>query len=486
MSRYLLGIDAGGTLTKAVLFDRDGRRLGAGEARSPLSTPKPHWVERDMELVWRAAVTSISACLLDAGVDASEISAIGLVGHSDGVYPVDSDGRPVRAAIAASDSRAHAILRNWRDTGVCAEAMTLTGTEPFAASPAPVTRWLVEHEPAVLERARWLLFCKDWLRLRLTGEVCTDPTDASASFADARTRDYTDKALELFGVPQVAGKLPPIRPSTDVVGHVTATAAAEIGLAAGTPVICGAHDVDAAAVAMGAVEPGRLSLVAGTFSINQVVSTSLEVDPRWQARAFIEPGRWLNMGTSPASASNLQWFAGHFGPRDFAELNLEVAEAMADESTVVYTPFLYGSPYGAEIAASFAGLRGWHGRGHLLRAVFEGVVCNHRAHVSALRERFPMEPVVRLSGGGARSEIWCQMFADALRLTIEVTDEEETGALGAALLAGVGTGVWFGLAEASAAVVRVTRRYEPDPAAADRFEATYARYHEVIAATRDL
>jgi L-xylulokinase len=482
MGQYLLGVDAGNTVVKAVLFDRSGHQLAHAAQQGEVSSPHPRWAERDMEAAWAATSRVIAACVDRAGVAADDIAAVGVAGHSDGLYPVDAALRPVRPAVLATDSRAHDVWDRWRAAGVLKDALTLTGTEPATASPAALCGWFAEHEPETLTRARWLLFCKDWVRLRLTGEIATDPTDAAASFCDIRARRYSPEALELFGLTWVMDMLPPIMPSDAIAGTVTAEASAVTGLAQGTPVVCGAHDVDAAATAMGAAEPGVLSMMVGTFSVNQVVSTEIHVDPRWQARPFITADRWLNMATSPSSASNLDWFVTRFGPAGpapYATADAEVRAVLGESAGVTYLPFLYGSAEGPAPSATFAGLRGHHTRGDLLRALFEGVVCSHRTHVEALREQFPIGPVSRLTGGGARSTVWSQMFADALRLEVQVPECAETGALGAAQIAGVGIGAWRDPAEAAAATVRIALRYQPNPAAAERFDALYQTYQEV-------
>ncbi|GAA0630539.1 FGGY-family carbohydrate kinase [Kutzneria viridogrisea] len=481
MTGYLLGVDAGQTATKAVLFDLTGRAVAVGAARCPTVSPRPRWVERDLNEVWRAAGEAIRGCLGE--IDPGQVLAVAVVGHNDGLYAVDAAGEPVRPGITAMDSRAHQEVQRWRTAGIFEELLALTGQVPFEASPSALLAHLSAHEPQVLESARWLLFCKDWLRLRLTGEIATDRTEASASFCEVRSGQYSERALELFGLNGIRDKLPPIRGCAEVVGEVTAEAAGFTGLRAGTPVVTGAHDVDAAAVGDGVLSAGQLSLVAGTFSINQVISDAVAVDPRWQARAFLLPGRWLNMSTSPASATNLDWLLRTvIGPVPHEQIDAEIGEVLAERSDVVFHPFLYGSPHGPEASASFLGLRGWHTRGHLLRALYQGVVCNHRTHVGALREAFPMHGTARLSGGGARSSVWPQLFADGLGVDVEITDTEEAGARGAAVLAGIGVGVWPDLDSAVADTVRVRRRFTVDPIGAERFDSHYQRYLDLIGA----
>lgn len=483
----LLGVDAGGTVTKAALFTVDGRQVALATERAAPATPHPRWLERDMEDAWQTAARAVRRVIEDNDVAPARIAAAGIAAHNEGAYLVDSALEPIRPAILAGDSRAHDELDRWARNGTVARVLELTGQEPGTGSPAPLLAWLAAHEPEALARTRWLLCCKDWLRLRLTGEVATDPSDAASLFTEVRTGEYSDRVLACFGMPSLGRILPPIRGSAAVVGRVTRRAADETGLPAGLPVVTGAHDVDAGAIGVGAIRPGRLSMMAGTWSINQIPADEVRLDPRWEARAFVEAERWLHMATSPASAATLEWFVDRFGPVGddrFAVVDREVAEVGDDPAGPAFHPFLLGSPYGAEASGAFLGLRGWHGRGHVLRAVFEGVVCTHREHVAALREAFSIEDAGRLTGGGARSDIWCQMFADALRLPVEVPDTEEAGARGAAVLAGVGVGVWPDLAQAAAATVRVRRRYEPERTGASRFDEIFARYATTVAALR--
>jgi L-xylulokinase len=481
--RFLLGVDAGQTVTKAVLFDASGRAVALGRVDTQVAGPRPGQQERDMAATWREAATAIAACLRAAGVSGRDVAAVGLCGHNDGLYAVDESGAPVRPAILATDSRARPYVIRFRRDGVAAKALPLTGQSPFAGSPAAVCAWLRDHEPESLDKARWLLFAKDWLRLCLTGEVATDLTEASASFTDVNTQDYSADALALYGLPDLAEKLPPILAPTQLAGRVTAAAAAETGLAAGTPVVAGAHDADASALGVGAVRTGAVSIVMGTFAVNQVVSADVRLDHRWHARTFLERGRWMHMSTSPSSAASLDWAVRLLGPYD-AEGRPDFATAVATGYSVdvadapVFLPFLHGSEQGP-LGASFADLHGHHTRANLLRGVLDGVVFSHRAHLDGLRTRFALESPVRLCGGGARSPEWSQSLADVADLDIEVTDTDEAGARGAAVLAGLGIGWYATPDDAVAATVQVIRQHHARPSAVldDRFQRYLGLVH---------
>jgi L-xylulokinase len=484
----LLGLDIGNTVVKAILIDTEGNVVGLARTRCLVEHPEPGFVERDMSLLWQVTIATIRRCLHDAQRSASEIIAVGLSGHGDGVHLVDADLRPARRAILPMDTRASGVIDRWRGAGILDRALRLTGQQPFTGSPAAILAWLYEHEPDVLNQTRWVLAAKDWIRVQLTGRVGTDLTDASASFVAVGTHHYNSETFALFGLTSQAQKLPDIHTSTSIVGAVTAAAARDTGLPEAVPVVAGAHDTDTAAIGMGAASPGILSVVAGTFSVNQVVSREIHADPRWQVRPFAF-GHFLNMSTSPASATNLDWFLERFGlsgEQAFAIASSDVEAVLNDRLKLIYHPFLHGSTFDTEAAGSFIGLRAWHSRAHMLRAVFEGVVYNHRTHISALREGFSVAPRARLAGGASRSAVWSQIFADALDLIFDVPETADASAYGAALIAGIGTGLWKDTPEAIDTTVRVARTHYPDDARVQRFNKTYDAYVQVTYALRKI
>jgi L-xylulokinase len=267
--------------------------------------------------------------------------------------------------------------------------------------------------------------------------------------------------------------LPPVAQSADIVGTVTAEAAALTGLPAGTPVACGLHDVTASALGMGGHEDGVLSIVAGTYSINEIVSANPVVDQRWFCRNALDVGRWNNMAISPASTANYDWFLDNFcraeqqgtadgGQSVHARLAKELDQAMFRPSTILFHPYLFGSPYGNTASASFVGLRGWHDRGDMLKAVLEGIVFNHRTHVDALKHSFDFSSV-RLTGGGARNPAFAQMFADALGVAVTVSPVDEAAAFGAALCAGAAVGLYTSPQAGARGLSGTAHAYFPEP-----------------------
>ncbi len=490
----LLGIDAGTTVTKSVLFDTTGREVARASRRVPLSYPAPHHVERDQDAMWDSVVRTVREAMDRATADPDDLVAVGVTSHGDGVYLVDEAGGPTRPGIMSLDTRARAVADRWNAEGLGDRALDLTGQRPWASAPAALLAWLAEHEPEVVAASRWALPAKDVIRHRLTGVVATEPTEASLSFTNVATQDYDEEVLRLFGLESLGRLLAPIVGCTEISAGVSAAAADVLGLRPGTPVAGSAHDVDCGAVGTGVVTPGTLSVIAGSFNINQAVSTEPTTDPDWCARSFVLPGHWLNMAISPTSSTNLEWFATRLCAADleagaahgdpFGFVDREVRAVAEDPSEVLYLPFLYGSPLEGDASGGFVGLRGWHTRGHLLRAVQEGVAFTHRWHVDALDRAFTTS-VVRLTGGATRSTLWTQTFADVLRRRVELTETEEAGALGVALLAGVAAGVWPDVAAAVAATVRVRDAVEPGDRSG-ALDAAYRRFRDAVSALEPL
>lgn len=464
----LIGIDAGSTVTKTVVFDLTGEVVATASQRVALQYPRPRHVERDQDQLWEA-VCSVTRRALE-GLDSSEVIGIGITSHGDGIYMVDADIRPTRPGIMSLDSRGEDVVHAWNARGVSDALFDMTGQRPWASAPSVLLAWLAQHEPDVVVASAWALPAKDMLKARMTGEVSTEPTEASVSFTNVLTQEYDLAIFPLIGVPEAVRLLPPVVPSDAVAGTVTAQAAAAMGVPEGIPVAASAHDVDCSALGSGVARVGVASVVAGSFSINQVISQEPKTGQAWFARNFVLPGRWMNMSISPTSSANMEWFVQHLCAADVAAapagtdplsfIDREVAAVMDDPSEVVFTPFLFGSLVGDGRPATFTGLRAWHTRGHVLRAIMEGVALGHQSHVAALASAFAFDRV-RLTGGATKSNVWCQIFADAFGLPVEIPHHEESGAWGAALLAGVAVGAFPDVVSAAETSVQVARSYLP-------------------------
>ena len=481
----LLGLDCGSTAVKAVLFSAQGKTIATGSRRTEPLQPARNWVEYDMDRLWQLACEAISDALAAVPTGGRAVQAIGVTAHGDGLYLSDRAGAPLGKGIASLDSRARDVTAAWASSGVLDRAAAIAGQRPYPYAATTLLAWIRRNLPERYASIGHVMFCKDWLRYRLTGVIGTDPTDASTAFTEAHTQRYSDDLMSLLELQAIRPALPEILPSSGVIGSVSRRAAAETGLLVGTPVAGGMHDVTASAVGLGNLEPGVASITAGTFSINETLSDHLATDRRWSARAGLRAGQWMNMSISPASSNNVDWFLrqGYAAEWDAAtssgrslwdSLDADLAVPVADDAPVFH-PFLYGSPYDRPASAAFFGLRSWHGRADMLRAVVEGVVFNHRFHVDALRSAFPVSRAGITGGGSSRAPL-AQLFADALGLPVDVPRATEVGALGAALLAGVGVGVYVSLDDAVRRACCVKARYEPDVAHHAALDERYARY----------
>jgi L-xylulokinase len=487
----LVGIDCGSTLTKAVVFDADGTERAVARRRIATLIPRPGHVERDMDAAWAAAAEAIAEALKRAGNP--DVAAVAATAHGDGVYVLDRHARPLGPGILSLDSRAGEVVAGW-DGATADTALALTGQRPHVSAPSALLAWMRRNEPGRFAGIGHVLACKDWLRYCLTGTIGTDRTEASTSFTDVRSQDFSRQALALYGLEALWPALPEVNHSATVIGHVTAEAAVRTGLSAGTPVAAGLHDVTASALGIGGQVAGGVDIVAGTYSINEVISDAPRTDPAWFCRNAIDPGQWNAMSISPASTANYDWFIDSLcaTDRSAAEasgtslheaLAREVEAALTRPSSILFHPYLYGAPWGTPTSGSFVGLHGWHDRGDLVRAVLEGIAFNHRAHVEALASGFAFGHA-RLTGGVSRNPLIVQMFADILGLPVTVTRTEEAAAWGAALCAGAAVGLYASPYADPRDLAAISRRYVPDPGRQAAYDARYKVYDRVARGMR--
>jgi L-xylulokinase len=491
---YYLGLDNGGTSTKAALYDALGRELAVSSRDTRVLTPAPDRFERDMEEMWQANCAVIREVLEKSGVRPAEVAGVALCGHGKGLYLWGKDGRPVRGGILSTDNRAYAYVDAWRRDGTEEKVFALSCQHIMACQPVALLPWLRDHEPEALARARWAFGCKDYVRFRLTGEARGELTDCSGAGAvNLRTRRYDPQLLALFGIPELMDLFPPLCRSDEIAGYVTQEAAAVCGLAAGTPVLGGMFDIDACAVAANVLDEENVCMIAGTWSINEYLRPEPVTDGRaYMNSLFCLPEYCLIEESSSTSAGNLEWFirtllpevkarAESGGGSVYALLDRWVSQTGPETFVPLFLPFLMGSNAHPNARGVFAGLSADMGRELLARSVYEGVVYCHRVHLERLLATKKTPPdCVRLAGGAARSEVWSQMFADILGLPVERLEARETGTLGCAILAAAGTGAYSGLREAARAMSPVGKRFTPNPRAAEHYDRRYALYKKLV------
>lgn len=474
----ILGIDAGNTMIKAVLFDLSGRILSVAECAGETHQPQEGYAERPVEDIWHGVSQAVSRCLQQAGSLASDVIAVGASGHGNGLYALDQQQQPL-IGIQSIDHRALAIVHQLEARGDDKQIYQLSLQKPWAAATPVLIAWIKQHRPDLWDRTAHVLCAKDVIAHFLSGSISADYSDAAgAGLIDYRQRQYSRELLALYHIEDALSRLPVLRESCDVVGNVTPEAARLTGLPVGIPVVAGIFDVVASAIGSGVVKSGEASIVAGTWSINQVVVDKPDYLRPIFMNSIIEGDRYMAIEASATSAANLDWFLREFDDgragEGAARSSNSVAHVEPNAQLPLYHPYLYSGRKSEPAKAGFYGLGGWHTRADMLFALFEGVTFAHRAHIDRLRAAGIPFTQATLSGGAARSCIWPQMFADVLGIPIRVSECKETGALGAALCAGVGVGVWKNLTEAAQQAVQLTPDlFLPRP---DRHQFHSARY----------
>lgn len=494
--RRIIAFDAGGTAVKAALYDERGAELAvAGATMAPLR-PAPGCLERDPAAMW-AAICGVSRRVLEkAGVAPSSIVAVGLTGYGNALYLLDHSGAPVRNGILSPDLRAEAIVAQWRASGLEDGIIPLTYQRLWPGKPAPLLAWLAAHEPDALARADHAMFCKDYLRLRLTGAVGLEISDlSSGGLADQGVRRFAPEILDHFGLGRYARLYGEGLEPLTVFGAVTREAAAATGLVAGTPVSTGYADGPAMALGLGAIDESLISVIAGTWGLNQLASRVPVKDGSINALMLgPRPGEFILTDAAPTSASTFEWFvdsvvaAANPAPRDHAALfkfcDALAARARGGDDAPYFLPYLNGRLDQPEARGGFVGLASWHGLPEMIGAIFEGVAFEHRWHIDRLLKGRTPPRAARFAGGAARSKPWLDIFAAAIDLPLELAAASELGALGAAIVAAVGVGLYPDLATAVAAMSHVRGRIEPDLARVETLARRRARYGELVEALK--
>ena len=459
--RPLVGLDVGTTGVKALAIVDDGSVLATAEEGYPLSTPQPGWAEQDPEDWWRAAQHALAA--LDV-----EPAAIGLSGQMHGLVVLDADERVLRPAILWNDQRTAAECAEIEERVGLERLIALTGNRALPGFTAPKLLWLRRHEPDVYARIAHILLPKDYVRLRMTAEHAIDVADASGTLLfDVAHRRWSDEVCDALEIPREW--LPPAHESTEIAG---------------------AGDQAAAALGVGIVGPGRVSVVLGTSGVVFAPLESFVADPLARAHVFCHavPAMWHAMGVMLSAAGSLRWLRDAVGG-EYGELVAEAATWQPGTEGLLFAPYLAGerTPHVDPSArGAFVGLSVRHDRGALVRAVLEGVAYGLRDSLELLRALGVDAQLGRVSGGGARSELWLRIVASVLKLPLELTAVEEGSAYGAALLAGVAAGVWRDPLEAVDACVRVRATVEPDPAWRAFYDDQYERFRSLYPALRPL
>ena len=492
-----LGLDIGTSGSRAVAIDEGGRIVAsATSAHTPFASPGPAWAEQDPEDWWRAACEALRAVLANGNVVPGAVASLGLSGQMHGAVLLDADGRVLRPSIIWCDQRTAEECR-WLNREV-GEARLLELTSNPALTNFTLTKllWVRRHEPDVWSQVRHVLLPKDYVRFRLSGAHAIDVADASGTLLlDVARRTWSSEMLAAVDLSR--DLLPEVFESPDVSAHVSPEASVATGLRAGTPIVAGAGDQAAGAVGMGITRPGAVSVTIGTSGVVFAATERPALDRGGRIHTFCHaiPGRWHVMGVTQAAGLSLRWARDQIfrdlgeGDAAYVRITDEARLAPVGADGVLWAPYLMGerTPHcDPDVRGALVGLAASHTRAHVARAVLEGVAFSLRDTFGIFAELGMPVTTVRVGGGGARSPLWRETQAAVYGRPVETVVAEEGAAYGAAILAGVGSGIWPSVDAACDAVVRTAEVTTPRPAEVATLNARYAEYQRVYPALRSL
>lgn len=497
MSALLLGIDVGTGGTRALLINDTGRVLASKTAEhQPFATPQTGWAEQEPLDWWRACREAVRQLLSSSGTKAESVRAVGFSGQMHGAVLLDLAGNALRPSLIWCDQRTAEEAREL--TQQIGEERLIAWTCNPALTNFTLTKllWVRKHEPRVYEKFRMLQLPKDYVRFRLTGEYGMDMADASGTLLlDVAHRRWSPEMAKAANISLTT--LPPLFESSQVCGKVSKEGAEATGLAVGTPVVAGAGDQAAGAVGLGVVAPGAVHATIGTSGVVFASTDRPAMDPRGRLHTFCHavPNRWHVMGVTQAAGLSLRWFRDQFGttaskhgdPYDM--LTEQAASIPPGSDGVMWAPYLMGerTPYlDPDARAALVGLAANHRRAHVVRAILEGVAFSLRDTFTIFEEMNVPVKNIRLGGGGARSPLWQQIQADVYSHPVEMVDAEEGAAYGAALLAGVGAGVWKSVDDACRVVVRVKSTVDPIRESSEVMQRQYRKYRRIYPALKSM
>ncbi len=481
--KALLGIDLGTSSVKVVVSSMKGAIEGLGTAEYPILTPQPGYAEQDATDWWKATVTAVHQALHQAA--ATEILAIGLSGQMHGFVPMGADGKPQHPAIIWADQRSAALLPEIQERIGTELLATTCGTAPAAGFLISTLFWLQKYEPASLDRIATLLMPKDYVRFRLTDELCTDQSDAAATgIFNVAARTWADEVIDRLGFPRSI--FPKVHPSAQIVGSLCRSAADELGLPTGIPVSAGCADQPAQAVGNGLIDPPQGSVTIGTGGqVFAPLATPL-FDPKLRLHTFCHApeARWYLLGAMLSAGMALRWLRQTLGSErwSYAELDQIAAEVEPGAEGLVFLPYLVGerSPLmDPRAKGAFVGLTLRHGPGHMVRALLEGVAFALRQIIDVMVDcGAPLDRLVA-SGNGLASPLWRQIVADVLnRQLYQGRDKHATerAGVGAAMIAGIGIGTIDGYGAAQQFAPTFDTLTAPNPQNAELYETRYRRF----------
>lgn len=497
---YLIGVDIGTSGTKTVLFDENGTVISSATVEYPMYQPQNGWAEQDPDDWWNATVETLSKVISDSGVNAADIKGIGLAGQMHGLVMLDADGKVQRKSIIWCDGRTQKQCDEITEIVGAKKLIEITANPALPGFTASKILWVRENEPDIYSACKHILLPKDYVRYRLTGEFATEVSDASGmQLLDVPNRCWSKEVCDLLKIDM--SLLAKVYESPEITGHVTEDIAKLTGLAAGTAVVGGAGDNAAAAVGTGTVEDGRAFTTLGTSGVVFAHSSKVAIEPEGRVHTFCAavPGAWTAMSCTLAAGLSLKWFRDNFfheemvtadgmGVDPYYLMDKQAERSPIGANRLLFLPYLMGerSPLlDSNSRGAFIGLSAIHTKYDMLRAVMEGVTYSQRHCLDYLRGMGIKFTEMLATGGGGSSPLWRQMLADTYSCPVVTAISKEGPALGVAILAGVGTGIYSSVEEACRKVVKFNPAQSPIAENSDRYEQFYQIYRGLYPALKD-
>lgn len=491
---YLLGIDIGTSGTKTVLFSEDGKAIASNTVEYPLYQPQNGYAEQEPLDWWNAVVETIKNVLAKSGVNSVDIKGIGLSGQMHGLVMLDKNGEVLRRSIIWCDSRTAKECEEITQKIGAEKLIEITANPALAGFTAGKILWVKNNEPQIYEKCEHILLPKDYIRYKLTGEFATEVSDASGmQLLDVPKRIWSDEVLEKLDIDKsLLGK---VYESQEVTGQITKSVAQLTGLKEGTIVVGGAGDNAAAAVGTGVVKDGKAFTTIGTSGVVYAHTSDICIDPKGRVHTFCcaVPNSWHIMGVTQAAGLSLKWFRDNFcneeiltaksmGVDPYYLMDKEVETVKIGSNKLLYLPYLMGerTPHlDTNARGVFFGLSAIHTKKDLLRAVMEGVTFSQRDCMEVIKGMNVNFTEMLACGGGGSSSVWRQMLADVYGLPVNTLENKEGPALGVAILAGVGAGVYSSVVDACDNIIRVKDTQKPISENVAEYNKYYDLYTEI-------
>lgn len=483
---YLLGLDIGTSGVKAILISVDGKIIDTKQRTYPLSSPRSGWTEQNPGDWWQETQKVIAEIIQKNPVDSARIKALSLSGQMHSSVFLDKNREVIRPAILWSDTRTSKQCQEiYNKVGGVKKLINQVSNKALEGFTAPKILWLRENEPANYEKISTLLLPKDYIRYKLTGELATEESDAAGTILyDVKKREWSTEVLKSLNIDK--GILPPVLKSIDAAGKVSDEIAKKTGLKAGTPVIAGGADNACGAVGSGIVKEGKVMVSIGSSGVVLAQTNEAVADQEGRIHLFnhANPGSWYLMGVMLSAGMSFSWLKESLydNQYDYSTLNKKAAETEPGSDGLLFLPYLYGerAPYAdADARGVHFGISGEHKVGHFARSVMEGVSFGLKDSLELMRAQEVKINEVRAIGGGSKSKIWQQILADILGEEISLINIEEGPAFGAALIAGVGIGVYNDFKEVEEKIIKVSDKIKPIKENVEIYQNYYQLYQSL-------